>query len=91
MVWYSHFFKNFPQLVVIHTVKDFSVVNEAEVDVFLKFSYFFDNPTDLVSLISGFLCLFKIQPEHLEVLGSCTVEEFSRGCLENFGHYFASM
>ena len=43
MVWYSHFFKNFPQLVVIHTVKDFSVVNEAEVDVFLKFSCFFDD------------------------------------------------
>ena len=80
----------FPQLVVIHTVKDFSVVNEAEVDVFLKFSYFFDNPTDLGSLISGSSSL-NIQLEHLEVLGSCTVEEFSRGCLENFGHYFASM
>ena len=43
----------FPQLVVIHTVKDFSVVNEAKVDVFLKFSCFFDDPTDLGSLISG--------------------------------------
>ena len=41
MVWYSHFLKNIPQLVVIHTVKVFSIVNEAEVDVFLEFSYFF--------------------------------------------------
>ena len=41
MLWYSHFFKNFPQFVVIHTVKDFSVINKAEVDVFLEFSFFF--------------------------------------------------
>ena len=80
----------FPQLVVIHTVKDFSVVNEAKVDVFLKFSCFFDDPVDLGSLISGSSAL-NIQFEHLEVLGSRTVEEFSRDCLENLGHYFASM
>ena len=53
MVWYSHLFKNFPQLVVIHTVKGFSVVNEAEEDVFLEFSCFFDDPTDVGNLISG--------------------------------------
>ena len=53
MVWYFHLFKSFPQFVVIHTVKDFSVVNEAEVDVFLEFSYFFDDPTDVGNLISG--------------------------------------
>ena len=53
MVWYSHHFKNFPQFVVIHTVKGFSVVNEAEVGVFLKFPYFFYDPTDVGSLISG--------------------------------------
>ena len=53
VVRYSHFFKNFPQFVVIHTVKSFSVVNEAEVDVFLEFSYFFYDPVDVGSLVSG--------------------------------------
>ena len=53
MVWYSHHFKNFPQFVVIHTVKGFGVVNKAEVDVFLQLSYFFDDPTDVGNLISG--------------------------------------
>ena len=53
MVWYSHLFKNFPQFVVIHTVKGFSVVNEAEVDVFLELSCFFYDPTDVGNLISG--------------------------------------
>ena len=53
MVWYSHLFKNFPQFVVIHTVKGFSVVNKAEVDVFLEFSCFFYDPTDVGNLISG--------------------------------------
>ena len=53
MVWYSHLLKNFPHFVVIHTVKGFSVVSEAEVDVFLKLSCFIDGPTDVGSLISG--------------------------------------
>ena len=53
MVWYSHLLKNFPQFLVIHTVKDFSVVNEAEVAVFLKLSCFFYDPADVGSLISG--------------------------------------
>ena len=53
MVWYSHLFKNFPQFVVIHIVKGFSVVNEAEVDIFLEFSYFFCDPEDVGNLISG--------------------------------------
>ena len=53
MVWYSHFFKNFPQFVVIHTVKGFSIVNKAEVDVFLEFSCFFYDSTDVGNLISG--------------------------------------
>ena len=53
MVWYSHLFKNFPQFVVIHPVKDFSIVNEAEVDVSLEFSCFFYDPTDVGNLISG--------------------------------------
>ena len=53
MVWYSHHSKNFPQFVVIHTVKGFDVVNKAEVDVFLEFSCFFDDPEDVGNLISG--------------------------------------
>ena len=53
MVWYSHLFQNFPQFVVIHTVKGFSVVNEAEVYAFLKCTCFFCDPTDVGNLISG--------------------------------------
>ena len=53
VVWYFHLFKNFPQFAVIHTVKGFSVVNEAEVDVFLEFSCFFCDPKDVGNLISG--------------------------------------
>ena len=53
MVWYSHLFKNFPQLVVIHEVKGFSIVNEAEVDVFLEFPCFLYDPTNVCNLISG--------------------------------------
>ena len=53
MVWYSHLLKNFPQFVVIHTVRGFSVVNEAEVDVFLVFSCYFYDPVDVGYLISA--------------------------------------
>jgi len=53
VVCYSHLFKNFPQLVVIHTVKSFGIVNKAEVDVFLELSTFFNDPTELGNLISG--------------------------------------
>ena len=58
VVWYSHLFKNFPQFVVIHTVKGFGIVNEAEVDVFLEFSSFFCDPADVGNLISAFSLLF---------------------------------
>ena len=51
--WYSHFFKNFPQFIVIHTVKDLGVISKAEVYVFLELSCFFDDPTDVGNLISG--------------------------------------
>ena len=51
MIWYSHLFQNFPQFVVIHTVKGFGVVNKAEVDDFLELSWFFYNPTDVGNLI----------------------------------------
>ena len=52
MVWYFHLLKNFPQFVVVHTVKGFGVVNKAEIDVFLELSCFFDDPTDVGNLIS---------------------------------------
>ena len=70
MVWYSHLFKNFPQFVVIHMVKGFSIVNEAEVDVFLEFSCFFYDPVDVGNLISGFSAFSKTRCSHLEVHGS---------------------
>ena len=53
MVWYSHHLKNFPEFVVTHTFKGFSIVSEAEVDVFLEFFCFFNDPTDVGNLISG--------------------------------------
>ena len=53
MVWYSHLFQNFPQLIVIHTVKGFGIVNKAEVDAFLELSYFFNDPANVGNLNSG--------------------------------------
>ena len=53
MVWYSHVFQNFPQFIVIHTVKGFGIVNKAEIDVFLELSCFFDDPEIVGNLISG--------------------------------------
>ena len=70
VVWYSHLFQNFPQFVVIHTVKGFGIVSKTEVDIFLELFCFFDDPTDGGNLISG----SWIQPEHLEVHCSRTVE-----------------
>ena len=59
MVWYSHLLKNFPQFAVIHTVKGFGIINEAEVDAFLKLSCFFGDPTDAGNLISGSSAFLK--------------------------------
>ena len=53
MVWYSHLFKNFPQFVVIHTVKCFGIVNKAEIDIFLELSCYFYDLADVGNLISG--------------------------------------
>ena len=53
MVSYSHLFQNFPQFIVIHTVKGFGIVNKAKIDVFLELSCFFDDPADVGNLISG--------------------------------------
>ena len=85
MVWYSHFFKNFPQFVVIHTVKDFGIVNKAEVDVFLEFSCFFDDPADVGNLMSGSSAFSKISLN----IWKFTVHVLLEAGLENFDHYFA--
>ena len=61
MVWYSHLFQNFPQFIVIHTVKGFGVVNKAEIDVFLELSCFSHDPADVGNLISG-SSAFSVRP-----------------------------
>ena len=71
MFWYSHLFKNFPQLVVIHTVKAFGIVKKAKEDVFLELSCFFDDPKDVGNLISGSSAFSK---SRLNIHGSHIVE-----------------
>ena len=87
VVWYSHLLKNFPQFVVIHTVKGFSIVNEAEVDVFLKFSCFFSDPTDVGNLISGSSAFSKSSLNNWKF----SVHILLKPNLKDFEHYFASM
>ena len=75
MVWHSHLLKNFPQLVVIHTVKGFGIVNKAEIDVFLGLSCFFDDPADVGNLTSGSFAFSKSSLNiYLEVHGSHIAE-----------------
>ena len=74
MVWYSHLLKNFPQFVVIHTVKGFSVVNETKVDVFLELPCFLHDSSECWQFDIWFLCLFESQLVYLEVLDSHTAE-----------------
>ena len=81
-----HLFKNFPQFVVIHTIKGFSVVNKAEVDVFLEFPCFFYDPM-VGNLISGSSAFSK---SSLNIL-KFSVHILLKPSLENFEHYFASM
>ena len=59
MVWYAHLFQNFPQFIVIHTVKGFGIVNKAEIDVFLELPCLFDDPVDVGNLISGSSAFLK--------------------------------
>ena len=87
MVWYSHVLKNFPQFVVIHTVKGFGVVNKSELDVFLELSCFFDDPTDVGNLISGSSAFSKSSLNTWKF----TVHVLLKPGLENFEHYFASV
>ena len=58
VVWYSHLFQNFPQFIVIHTLKGFGIVKKAEIDVFLELSCFFHDPVDVGNFDLWFLCLF---------------------------------
>ena len=87
VVWYSHLFKNFPQFVVIHTVKGFGVVNKAEIDVFLELFCFFDDPTDVGNLISGSSALSKSSLNIWKFM----VHVLLKPGLENFEHSFASV
>ena len=74
MVWYSHLFQNLPQFVVTHIIKGFGIVNEAEVDVSLEFSCFFNDPTDVGNLISGSSAFSKYILNISKFLGSRTAE-----------------
>ena len=87
MVWCSHLFQNFPQLIVIHTVEGFGIVNKAEIDVFLELSCFFDDPADIDNLISGSSAFLKTSLNIWKFL----VHVLLKPALENFEHYFTSV
>ena len=87
MVWYSHLWKNFPQFIVIHTVRGFGIVNKVEVDVFLELSWFFGNSGDFGNLISGSSAFSKSSLN----IWKFSVHVLLKSGLENFEHYFASM
>ena len=83
MVWYAHLFQNFPQFVMIHTVRGFCVVNETKVDVLLEFSCFFYDPMDVGNLISGSSAFSKTSLN----IWKFTVHILLKPNLENFEHY----
>ena len=83
VVWYSHLLKNFPQFIVIHTVKGFGIVNKAEIDVFLELSCFFHDPADVGNLISGSFAFSKISLNIRKFM----VHVLLKPGLENFEHY----
>ena len=87
VVWYSHLFQNFPQFLVIHTVKVFGVVNKVKVDVFLELSFFFHDPADVGNLISGSSAFSKTSLNIWKFM----VPVLLKPGLENSEHYFASM
>ena len=86
MAWYSHLFKNFLELVVIHTVKGFGIVNKA-VDAFLEISCFFNDPMDVGNFISGSYVFSKSRLNIWKFI----VHVLLKPGLENFKHYFASV
>ena len=87
VVWYAHLFQNFPQFIVIHTVKGFGIVNKAEINVFLELSCFFNDPVDVGNLISGSSAFSKSSLNIWKFL----VHILLKPGLENFKHYFTSM
>ena len=87
MLWYSRFSQSFPQFIVVHTVKGFSIVNKAEVDVFLELSCFFHDPADVGNLISGSSAFSKTNLNIRKFM----VHILLKPGLENFEHYFTSV
>ena len=87
VVLYSHFFKNFPEFVVVHRVKGFGIVNKAEVDIFLELSCFFHDPADVGNLSSGSSAFSKTSLN----IRKFTIHVLLKPGLENFEHYFTSM
>ena len=87
MVWYSYLLKNFPQLVVIYTIKGFGIINKSEVDVSLVFFCFIDDPTDVGNLISGSSAFSKPSLN----IWKFTVHILLKPGLENSEHYFTSV
>ena len=87
VVWYSHLFQNFPQFIVIHTVKGLDIVSKAEIDVFLQVSFFFDDPADVGNLISGSSAFSKTSLNIWKFM----VHVLLKPGLENFEHYFTSL
>ena len=87
MVWNSHLFKNFPQFIVIHTVKGFGIVNKAEIDVFLELSCFFDDLADVGSLIFGSSAFSKTSLNIWKFM----VHVLLKPGLESFEHSFSSV
>ena len=87
VVWHSHLFQNFPQFVVIHTVKGFGIINKAEIDVFLELSCFFHDPADVGNLISGSSAFSKTSLN----IWTFTVHALLKPGLENFEHSFTSV
>ena len=87
VVWCSHLSQNFPQFIVIHTVKGFGIVNKAEIDVFLELSCFFHDPADVGNLITGSSAFSKTSLN----IRKFTVHVLLKPGLKNFEHYFTSM
>ena len=87
VVWYSHLSQNFPQFIVIHTVKGFGLVNKAEIDVFLELSCFFDDPVDVGNLISGFSAFSKTSLN----IWKFPIHILLKPGLENLELYFTSV
>ena len=87
VIWYSHLFQNFPQFIVIHTVKGFGIVNTAEIDIFMELSCFFHDPVDVGNLISDPSPFSKTSLN----IWKFTVHVLLKRSLESFEHYFTSV